>query len=74
MSFSATTQCTEKTCSVAQRSKDHKAARTGKFCWSGRFRIITASSLPGRAETRREPLAFFVSGAGDNGVQEQGKV
>lgn len=59
MSFSATTQCTEKTCNVAQRSRYHKAARTGKFCWSGRFRIITASSLPGHAETRRKPLAFL---------------
>ena len=47
MSFSANTQGTEKTCNAAQRSKYHKAAMTGKFCWSGRFRIITASSLPG---------------------------
>lgn len=73
MSFSANTQGTEKTCNVARRSKYHKGSKDQKILLEWEVQDCNCFLSAWHAETRREPLALFVSGAGDDGVQEQGK-
>lgn len=48
--------------------------RTMKFCRNVRFRIKTASSLPGCPETRSKPLALSVSGGRVDGVHVESQV